>query len=390
MIQFEYWWLLVIPFFFALGWIAARVDIKQLIKESTSLPASYFKGVNYLITNQYEKAVSAFIDAVRINNESIELHFALGSILRRTGHIDRAINMHLDLLENRDLNPSQKESVRAELAQDYLKAGLFDRAEELFLKLESGKYKQYASNALLEIYVKERQWQNAISMATKLEKESGVSFRLEISHYFCEIALDAILDKDNKSAIKYLNEALNARKKCVRANILLGDLYVEDNDHNKAINQWKKIEFQDPESLGLVAVKILNSFEKLKKSEEGLSLLNLYFENYKLRSLLNVIYEATLKLEGSEKAEELARKELIRKPSLQALDQLFQARTLSSKQKEQDIQLIQQTVRNAIGNRRLFKCNSCGFKAKQHYWQCPACNAWESLPSEPTEINEIS
>ena len=100
--------------------------------------------------------------------------------------------MHLDLLENRDLNPSQEESVKAELAQDYLKAGLFDRAEELFLKLESGKYKQYASHALLEIYVKEREWQNAIKMATKLEKESGVSFRLQISHYHCEIALNAI------------------------------------------------------------------------------------------------------------------------------------------------------------------------------------------------------
>ena len=134
MIQFEYWWLLVIPFFFALGWVAARIDIKQLMKESTSLPATYFKGLNYLITNQYEKAVNAFMDAVRINNESLELHFALGSILRRIGHIDRAINMHLDLLENRDLNPSQEESVKAELAQDYLKAGLFDRAEELFLK----------------------------------------------------------------------------------------------------------------------------------------------------------------------------------------------------------------------------------------------------------------
>ena len=390
MIQFEYWWLLVIPFFFALGWIAARVDIKQLMKESTSLPATYFKGLNYLITNQYEKAVNAFMDAVRINNESLELHFALGSILRRIGHIDRAINMHLDLLENRDLNPSQEESVKAELAQDYLKAGLFDRAEELFLKLESGKYKQYASNALLEIYVKEREWHNAIKMATKLEKESGVSFRLQISHYHCEIALNAILDKDKKSAIKSLHDALDAHKKCVRANILLGDLDAEDGDHNKAINHWKKIEFQDPESLGLVAAKILNSFEKLKKPEEGLSLLNLYFENYKLRSLLNVIYEATLKLEGSEMAEELARKELIRKPSLQALDQLFQARALNSKHKEQDIQLIQQTVRNAIGNRRLFTCSSCGFKAKQHHWQCPACNAWEALPSEPTEMNEIS
>jgi lipopolysaccharide biosynthesis regulator YciM len=103
-----------------------------------------------------------------------------------------------------------------------------------------------------------------------------------------------------------------------------------------------------------------------------------------------VIYEATLKLQGSEMAEELARKELIRKPSLQALDQLFQARAMNSKHKEQDIQLIQQTVRNAIGNRRLFICSSCGFKAKQHHWQCPACNAWESLPSEPTEINEIN
>jgi lipopolysaccharide biosynthesis regulator YciM len=103
-----------------------------------------------------------------------------------------------------------------------------------------------------------------------------------------------------------------------------------------------------------------------------------------------VIYEATLKLEGSEMAEELARKELIRKPSLQALDQLFQARAMNSKHKEQDIQLIQQTVRNAIGNRRLFTCSGCGFKAKQHHWQCPACNDWEALPSEPTEMNEIS
>ena len=177
MMEFEYWWLLTLPLFFTLGWLAARVDIKQLLSESTTLPAAYFKGLNFLIADQPDKAVEAFTEAVRANSESLELHFALGSLFRRTGEVDRAINLHLDLLDNKELAEPQKRAVKAELAQDYLKAGLYDRAEELFKSLDDSRYRQPALRALLEIYVREREWARAIETATELERLSGIPFR---------------------------------------------------------------------------------------------------------------------------------------------------------------------------------------------------------------------
>ena len=122
--------------------MAARLDIKQLISESTNLPAAYFKGLNFLITDQHDKAVDAFIEAVKANADSLELHFALGSLFRRRGEVDRAINLHLSLLERKELHDPQKIAVMAELAQDYLKAGLFDRAEEIFKSLTDSRYQQ--------------------------------------------------------------------------------------------------------------------------------------------------------------------------------------------------------------------------------------------------------
>ena len=386
MVEFEFWWLLVIPFFFALGWLAARVDIKQIISESTDLPSEYFKGLHYLITNQYEKAIEAFDNAIKINNDSLELHFALGGLLRRTGQIDRAINLHINLLEKRELTPNQKDSVKAELAQDYFKAGLYDRAEEILLVLNREKYYQFSLNTLLEIYVKEREWVKAIETATELEKVSGVTFRIAISHYFCEIAVGQILNKKYILGKKTLNKALEESTNCTRANILLGDIYAEEKLYEEAIVYWKKIEFQQPEYLGLVAPKIIVAFQALKKINEGLSILSRFFDIYKLKSLLNVLYETVLKNEGPNQAENIARKELIQRPSLSALDQLFQAQAIGKTNKIDNIELIQQTIKNTIGNRRFYMCNQCGFKARQFHWQCPACNAWESLPSEPADI----
>ena len=386
MVEFEFWWLLVIPFFFALGWLAARVDIKQIISESTDLPSSYFKGLHYLITNQYERAIEAFDEAIKINNDSLELHFALGALLRRTGQIDRAINLHIDLLEKRELTPEQMESVKAELAQDYFKAGLYGRSEELLLALNKEKYYQFSLNTLLEVYVKEREWRKAVETATELEKISGVSFRIPISHFFCEIAVTQILNKKYTLAKKSLERALEESKNCTRANILLGDIHSEEKLYEEAIVFWKKIEFQQPEYLGLVAPKIIVAFQTLNKINEGLSTLARFFDIYKLKSLLNVLYETVLANEGPKQAENIARKELIQRPSLSALDQLFQAQAIGKTNKIGNLELIQQTIKNTIGDRRFFMCKQCGFKARQFHWQCPACNAWESLPSEPVDI----
>jgi lipopolysaccharide biosynthesis regulator YciM len=395
-IEFEYWWLLILPLFFTLGWIAARVDIKQLMAESTTLPAAYFKGLNYLISDQHAKAVEAFSEAVQANTDSLELHFALGSLFRRTGETDRAINMHLNLLDKKELTANQKIAVRAELAQDYLKAGLYDRAEEIFKGLDDTRYRQPALHALLEIYVREREWLNAIETATELERLSGVPFRREIAQYYCELAMNELIAQNQDAARIQLDLALNANKNCVRANVLLGDLEASNGAHQAAISAWKRIEYQQPEYLGLVANKMLKSYRALDSEnsgslKQGLAQLNTYLETYKLPSLMAALYEATLAEESPEKAAKLARNELIRQPSLTTLDQLLQARAMAdetSTRKEannQDIQLMQQTVRNAIGNRAAYHCDHCGFRAKQHHWQCPACNAWEALPAEPSE-----
>ena len=140
--EFEFWWLLGFPLFFALGWLTARVDIKQLLSESRSLPLSYFKGLNFLLNEQPDKAIEAFIEVVKVDPQTIELHFALGSLFRRRGEVERAIRMHENLLERADLVPEQKMTALYELAQDYLKAGLLDRAEEFFSKLQGTQYEQ--------------------------------------------------------------------------------------------------------------------------------------------------------------------------------------------------------------------------------------------------------
>ncbi|MEQ1768076.1 MAG: lipopolysaccharide assembly protein LapB, partial [Methylotenera sp.] len=382
-----------------LGWLAARVDLKQLLAESTALPAAYFKGLNFLITNQQDKAIEAFTEAVQANTDSLELHFALGSLFRKRGEVDRAIHLHLNLLEKMELEPQQKLAVTAELAQDYLKAGLLDRAEELFESLNDDRYRQPALRALLEIYVREREWERAIKAATELERLSGVPFRIEISHYYCEMAIKSKLANDTHTARFELDQALNANKNCVRANVLLGDMEAEADAHKEAISTWRRIEFQQPEYLGLIAPKLLASFRAIKQTAEGLALLQSYLQNYKLPTLINVLYEATLAENGPESAAILARTELIKMPSLSVLDQLLQARTIAIKQQTDqaenttfkdiqfnDLQLMQQTVRHAIGNKTAYHCEQCGFKAKYHHWQCPACNAWEALPAEPSAI----
>jgi lipopolysaccharide biosynthesis regulator YciM len=392
-VEFEYWWLLVLPLFFTLGWIAARVDIKQLLSESTALPAAYFKGLNFLISDQHDKAVEAFSEAMQANTDSLELHFALGSLFRRTGETDRAINMHLNLLDKKELTPNQRSAVKAELAQDYLKAGLYDRAEELFKGLDDSRYRQPSLNALLEIYVREREWSQAIETATELERLSGVPFRKEIAQYYCELAMNDIIAQKPDAARNLLHMALDANKSCIRANVLLGDIEVNQGAHQAAISHWKKIEFQKPQYLGLIAGKMLKSYRSNNQLKEGLAQLNTYLETYKLPTLMSVLYEATLAEEGPDKAAKLARNELIRKPNLTTLDQLLQARAMADETKKtvknlgnnQDIQLMQQTVRNAIGDRAAYHCDQCGFRAKQYHWQCPACNAWESLPAEPSE-----
>ena len=185
MIEFEYWQLLFFPLFFILGWAAARIDIRHLVKESRALPRSYFQGLNFLLNEQPDRAIEAFVDAVKVDPQTVELHFALGSLFRRRGETERAIRMHQSLVERDDLPQELKLQAMAALGQDFLKAGLLDRAEAVFEKLRVSPLAEEAKRNLLEIYQLEKDWTKAIAIAAEWPE---VATQKAGAHHYCRLA----------------------------------------------------------------------------------------------------------------------------------------------------------------------------------------------------------
>ena len=222
--EIQLWWLLALPAFFALGWVAARIDIKQLVRESRALPRSYFRGLNFLLNEQPDKAIEAFLEAARVDPETVELHFALGSLFRRRGETDRAIRVHQNLVDREGFSDEQRLHALSELGQDYLKAGLLDRAEEIFLKLRSTSRDEEALKSLLEIYQQEKDWVRAIAIAESLPGHADHLWQKEIAEFCCELASAELLHGRIAETARYLERAIAANRKCVRATILQGDL----------------------------------------------------------------------------------------------------------------------------------------------------------------------
>lgn len=389
--EFEYWWLLGFPAFFGLGWLAARVDLKHLLSESRALPKSYFKGLNFLLNEQPDKAIEAFIEVVKVDPATIELHFALGSLFRRRGETDRAIRMHKNLLERTDLAADQRLQALNELGQDYLKAGLLDRAEEAFARLKDSPMRNEALRFLLEIYQQEKDWGKAIDAARQLEREGGASRQREIAHYLCELAATEASRSRPEEAKRHLEEAIATSRKCVRANLVLGDLLAAAGEHGRAIEVWQRIEQQQPAYVALVAQRLIESYGRLGQVDAGLTLLRRYLEHYPSLDLLDVVFQSTLDVQGPEAAYRLVKDELRRNPTLLGLDKLLEAQILAAPpERRHDLELVKNLVHGHTRRVARYRCDSCGFKARQFYWHCPACGGWETYPPKRTEEFELT
>jgi lipopolysaccharide biosynthesis regulator YciM len=385
--EFEYWWLLGFPLFFGLGWVAARIDIKQIVSESRALPRSYFTGLNFLLNEQPDKAIEAFIEVVKVDPETIELHFALGSLFRRRGEYDRAIRMHQNLLERPDLGAEQKVTALAELGQDYLKAGILDRAEEVFKKLEASPQAPAARRHLLEIYEQEKDWPRAIEMTRQVESDPR-----DLAQYYCELAASEAAQSRPDAARRYLEAALDANRKCVRASLQLGDLQKSAGRPEEAVEHWKRIESQNPSYLALVAQRLLEAYGELGRDEEGLRLLAGYLERYPSLDLLDTVFQQTLEVKGHEQAYTLVRDELRRNPTLLGLDRLLEAQIIAagSPEKRRDLELVRNLVHGHTRRLARYRCETCGFKARQFHWRCPACGGWETYPPRRTEEFDLT
>jgi lipopolysaccharide biosynthesis regulator YciM len=388
MIELEYWQLLFFPLFFGLGWAAARIDIRHLVRESRALPRSYFRGLNFLLNEQPDRAIEAFVEAVKVDPETVELHFTLGSLFRRRGETERAIRMHQSLIERDDLPQELKLQALSELGQDYLKAGLLDRAEEIFDRLRDSPRAEDAKRNLLEIYQLEKDWEKAIVIAAELPDFAS---QKEIAEYHCELAAAEMIRARPGAAAERLTLALERNRKCVRASLLQGDIDAQRGRLEEAVACWQRIEQQDPTYLALVAKRLLEAFRKLARRDEGLLLLRGYLERYPSLDLLDVVFQLVLEAEGPEAAYGLVRDELKRSPTLLGLDKLIEARLLiSSPESRPDLDLSKGIVQAYTRRLARYRCDNCGFKARQFYWRCPACGGWETYSPKRTEEFDLA
>jgi len=385
--DFEFWWLLPIPaIFFAMGWIAARIDIKHLLRESRALPLSYFRGLNFLLNEQPDKAIESFIEVVKVDPQTIDLHFALGSLFRRQGEIERAIRMHQNLLDRVDLPADKRTMATYELAQDFHRAGLLDRAEELFTKLDGSAFEHSALSHLISIYETEKDWIKAIAAMQRMEVLAKQPYFKEIAQYHCELAQAALLKSDDATVKAELDLAFATYRGCTRATLLLGDLEAQLGRTAEALATWQKIETQNPAFLALAADRFADLYRRQADVPQGIRVLRNYQAQYPSLDLLNALFTLVLEQEGPDAAAALIKEELARNPTLLGLDRLLEAQLLgATADRRHDLELVKGLVAQHIKRLGMYKCDHCGFRAKQYYWRCPGCLKWETYSPRRTE-----
>ncbi|SOY55126.1 lipopolysaccharide assembly protein LapB [Cupriavidus taiwanensis] len=406
--MFETWWLLALPLVFGLGWMAARFDVRQLISEQGALPRSYFKGLNFLLNEQPDKAIDAFVEVARLDPETTELHFALGALFRRRGETERAIRVHQNLATRPDLPEPEREHALFELGEDYLRAGLLDRAEESLRRLMSGPYAASAKRVLLELYEVEKEWQKAIDAARELQTLEQKSYSLQIAQFCCELAQDALQRKRPEDAVKWLNQAVAENPANVRAPILLGDVAAAAGDARAALGHWLGIEQQDASFLPLVAERVVKAYAALDEQGVALEWLRGLLKGKLAPEVLDTAYKAELEVNGPEAAARLMREQLRRQPTLLALTKYFEAQAAvaaaapaaqaavieadaaqaegaENGDEAKETTAIRDLLQLRTRNLARYTCRECGFRARLFYWQCPGCNRWETYAPRRSE-----
>ncbi len=375
--------LLLLPVAAATGWLAGRKGgVFGITRSTFHRPApEYFRGLNYLLNEQPDKAIEIFIRMVEVDSETVETHLALGNLFRQRGEVDRAIRIHQNLVARPRLSNSLRGDSMLELARDYMSAGLLDRAESIFKELLGlNNHTQEACASLIVIYEREREWRMAIEMAKQLHQKTGESRNEVVAHYYCEMASEALASDRGEQAWDDLQRALSFDSDCARANIMCGDIALSRRDFSTANQSYRRAEQQDPSLVPVMVDKMLESLVK----QGDRTVLNSFISELADRendySIVNAAAVIVEILEGPEAAEQFVKDELVKRPTLRGLHKWAEIELNKSKSKEKDkIRIIVDMLAKVIDMNPLFVCKLCGFKGKDMHWQCPGCKSWSTV-----------
>ncbi len=377
------WWLLVaLPVAFGFGWLASRLDLRQLKREHRESPRAYFKGLNLLLNEQQDKAIDAFIEAVQHDPDTSELHFALGNLFRRRGEFERAVRVHQHLLGRADLASSERDRAQHALAQDFMKAGLFDRAEQAYRALQGTAFETEARLALLNLYERSRDWAAAAETAAALERSGTGSFGTRIAHHWCELALEADAKGQATTAEAALGKARAAAPNAPRPLLLAGQRAAKAGRHAEAVALWDELRLRDLAAFALIATEYADSARASAGVEAARQALRTAYEQAPGLDLLR----ALARLDGSELGASPALLPHLRQQPTLSAAQAVLARPVSA-WNDEAAQAVAEAVARAARPQQRYRCAACGFEAQRYFWQCPGCLSWDSFP--PRRIEEL-
>ncbi len=395
------WLLIGLPVAFALGWVGSRFDLRQLKRQRRDAPRAYFEGLNLLLNEQQDKAIDAFIEAVQHDPDTTELHFALGNLFRRRGEFERAVRVHEHLIKRGDLPATERDRAQHALAQDYMKAGLFDRAEAAYRALLGTAFDGDAQLALLSLYERSRDWRQAISIASKLDQTGGGSFAPRIAHYECELALEADAQGRPDDGDAALARARAVAPSAPRPLLLQGQRALKAGNTALALQLWGELRERHPASFLLVSGSYAEAAAAAGEQAPAQAALSALLERLPAVELLQALQQ----LQGSPTAagsggqgnpavelsspsrdthaERLAR-HLRQHPSLSAA-QLWLALPdgeADAATTTEGRAALREAVAKAARPLQRYRCAACGFEAQHYFWQCPGCLSWDSYPPQ--------
>jgi len=385
------WTLLLILLLLPLAvWSGYRVGLREQQKKSEEgrYSSGYFAGLNYLLNEQPDKAIDIFIEQLQVDNEVVETHLALGNLFRRRGEVDRAIRIHQNLIARPALPSATRKLALQELAYDYLTAGLYDRAETLYIELLSEpKQKQKALTNLLVVYQQLKDWPKAIKTAQQLASVSGKPESNRLVHFYCEIADNDFTKDDTKQAVEAIKQAIKASTYALRPNLLLAKSYIDSGAYKKALKTYKVLTSHHISYISEFLNEIKFCHTQLKTEAQFCKELESYLVQGSNVDVLVMFSELAQKYHSEQYTEQVIQDFIMSQPSIGGLEQLLIHYMSEANNEERGrLNKLHSFVVALIDENPRYRCKACGYKSQSLLWQCPSCREWGK--SSPLEIGE--
>lgn len=374
---------LLLPVAAAYGWYMGRRSSQQDKQENANrLSREYVAGVNFLLSNQQDKAVDLFLEMLKEDSSTVEAHLTLGNLFRSRGEVDRAIRIHQSLMESASLTFEQRLLAVQQLGRDYMTAGFYDRAEDMFNQLvKEQDFQLFALEQLLIIHQATSDWQNAIDVAERLVKLGKENRRKEIAHFWCELALQAMVSDDFDKAIGLLKKAAQADKLCARVSIMQGRILMAQGDYRKAADALQRVLEQDKEVVSEALPMLQECYQNLQDTLAWAEFLKRCVDENTGATAELMLAEIIHQEEGREVAQNYINRQLQRHPTMRVFHHLMDYHLADAEEgrAKESLGLLRDMVGEQIRTKPRYRCHKCGFTAHSLYWHCPSCRGWATI-----------